>query len=287
VEVMEVARSRILDLGLQWPNTFGVLSDDGNPVSVLDQLRGINSGRISISPAPQAKINAQDKDINTLASPVIRVSNREQARIHIGQRVPIISATSVPSTQGPVITESVTYLDVGLKLEVQPTVHLNNEVAIKVALEVSNATPLEPTRQGTIPVQVDTRNAQTSLRLHDGETQVLAGLVRNDKTSSGNKIPGLGDIPGLGRLFGSNRDDMSKSELVLAITPRIVRNLPYQSPSDMEFATGTESSLQVRQLAQPLPAGALPADTPNAEPGEAPVVESQMAVVPATRSPRP
>jgi general secretion pathway protein D len=220
VEVMEVATSRILDLGLQWPNTFGVLNSDGKAVSVLDQLKGIDSSRISISPSPQAKINAQDKDINTLASPVIRVSNREQARIHIGQRVPIISATSVPSTQGPVITESVTYLDVGLKLEVQPTVHLNNEVAIKVALEVSNATPLEPTRQGTIPVQVDTRNAQTSLRLHDGETQILAGLMRNDHNASGNKIPGLGDIPGLGRLFGSNKDDMSKSELVLAITPR-------------------------------------------------------------------
>lgn len=248
VEVMEVARSRILDLGLQWPNTFGVLSSDGKGVSVLDQLRGIDSSRISISPSPQLKINAADKDINTLASPVIRVSNREQARIHIGQRVPIISATSVPSTQGPVITESVTYLDVGLKLEVQPIVHLNNEVAIKIALEVSNATPLEPTRQGTIPVQVDTRNAQTTLRLHDGETQILAGLVRNDHDASGNKIPGLGDIPGLGRLFGSNKDNYGKSELVLSITPRIVRNLPYQSPSDMEFATGTETSMQIRNL---------------------------------------
>ena len=206
VEVMEVATQRILDLGLQWPNTFGVVNSDGSAVTLLDQLKGINSSRISISPSPQAKINAQDNDINTLASPVIRVSNREQARIHIGQRVPIISATSVPSTQGPVITESVTYLDVGLKLEVQPTVHLNNEVAIKIALEVSNATPLEPTRQGTIPVQVDTRNAQTSLRLHDGETQILAGLMRNDHGATGNKIPGLGDIPGIGRLFGSNKD---------------------------------------------------------------------------------
>src|SRR5690606_5707646 len=182
----------------------------------VDQLRGITPSRISISPSPHAKINAQDKDINTLASPVIRVSNREQARIHIGQRVPIISATSVPSTQGPVITESITYLDVGLKLEVQPTVHLNNDVAIRVALEVSNATPLAPTQQGTIPVQVDTRNAVTTLRLRDGETQILAGLVRNDNLSTGNKIPGLGDIPGVGRLFGSHRDDMSKSELVLA-----------------------------------------------------------------------
>ncbi|MCX7081585.1 MAG: secretin and TonB N-terminal domain-containing protein, partial [Pseudomonas sp.] len=230
VEVMEVSRQRILDLGLQWPNTFGVINDDGTGVSVLNQLRGINSGRISMSPSPQLKINALDNDINTLASPVIRVSNREQARIHIGQRVPIISATSMPSTQGPVITESVTYLDVGLKLEVTPIVHLNNEVAIKIALEVSNATPLEPTRAGTIPVQVDTRNAQTTLRLHDGETQVLAGLVRNDHGATGNKIPGLGDIPGLGRLFGSNKDSVGKSELVLSITPRIVRNLPYQSP---------------------------------------------------------
>ncbi|SDO66883.1 general secretion pathway protein D [Pseudomonas arsenicoxydans] len=246
VEVMEVATQRILDLGLQWPNTFGVVNTDGSAVTLLDQLKGINSSRISISPSPQAKINAQDNDINTLASPVIRVSNREQARIHIGQRVPIISATSVPSTQGPVITESVTYLDVGLKLEVQPTVHLNNEVAIKIALEVSNATPLEPTRQGTIPVQVDTRNAQTTLRLHDGETQILAGLMRNDHGATGNKIPGLGDIPGLGRLFGSNKDTVGKSELVLSITPRVVRNLPYQSPSDMEFTTGTETSMHIQ-----------------------------------------
>ncbi|XAW96431.1 secretin N-terminal domain-containing protein [Pseudomonas abietaniphila] len=248
VEVMEVARQRILDLGLQWPNTFGVINSDGTAVSVLNQLKGINSSRISISPSPQLKINAQDNDVNTLASPTIRVSNREQARIHIGQRVPIISATSVPSTQGPVITESITYLDVGLKLEVTPIVHLDNEVAIKIALEVSNATPLEPTRQGTIPVQVDTRNAQTTLRLHDGETQILAGLVRNDNSSTGNKIPGLGDIPGIGRLFGSNKDTVGKSELVLSITPRIVRNLPYQAPSDMEFDSGTETSMRMNTV---------------------------------------
>ncbi|MFK3799225.1 MULTISPECIES: secretin N-terminal domain-containing protein [unclassified Pseudomonas] len=248
VEVMEVSRQRIQDLGLQWPSTFGIINSDGSAVSVLNQLHGINQSRISFSPSPQLKINAQDNDVNTLASPTIRVSNREQARIHIGQRVPIISATSVPSTQGPVITESITYLDVGLKLEVTPIVHLDNEVAIKVALEVSNATPLEATRNGTIPVQVDTRNAQTTLRLHDGETQILAGLVRNDSQSSGNKIPGLGDIPGLGRLFGSNKDSVGKSELVLSITPRIVRNLPYQAPSDMEFPTGTETSMHINSV---------------------------------------
>lgn len=262
VEVMEVAKQRILDLGLQWPNTFGVINDDGSAVTILNQLRGIDSGRITISPSPQLKINAQDNEVNTLASPVIRVSNREQARIHIGQRVPIVSATSTPSTQGPVITESITYLDVGLKLEVQPIVHLNNEVAIKIALEVSNATQLEPTRQGTIPVQVDTRNALTTLRLHDGETQILAGLMRNQHDATGNKIPGLGDIPGLGRLFGSNKDTIGKSELVLSITPHIVRNLPYQNPADMEFPSGTESSMQMRPLDTRDDSAALPAQRP-------------------------
>ncbi|WP_394242392.1 secretin N-terminal domain-containing protein [Halopseudomonas laoshanensis] len=248
VEIMEVSRQRILDLGLQWPNTFGVVNAEGGAITVLDQLRGIDSGRITISPSPQLRINEQDNDINTLASPVIRVRNKEQARIHIGQRVPIISATSVPSTQGPVITESITYLDVGLKLEVQPTIYLNDVVGIQIALEVSNATPLEATRQGTIPVQVDTRNAVTTLSLKNGETQLLAGLVRNDHGVTGNQIPGIGDVPGLGRLFGSRKDTIGKSELVLSITPRIVRNLPYQSPGDMEFATGTESHMRARPV---------------------------------------
>jgi general secretion pathway protein D len=99
VEVMEVATSRILDLGLQWPNTFGVLNTTASRSACSTSSRASIPAGSASAPAPQAKINAQDKDINTLASPVIRVSNREQARIHIGQRVPIISATSVPSTR--------------------------------------------------------------------------------------------------------------------------------------------------------------------------------------------
>jgi len=241
VEVMEISRQRVLDLGLEWPQTFTLLD-----AATLDALRGITSERIGITPAPQAKINAKNTAINTLASPVLRVSNREKAKIHIGDRVPVISATSVPSTQGPVITESITYLDVGLKLEVEPTIHLNDEVAIKVMLEVSNAENQPATESGTIPVKVTTRNAETVLRLRDGETQVLAGLMRNDHNELGNQIPGLGEIPGVGRLFGSHQDTIGKTELVLSITPRIVRNLPYMSPHEMEFPSGTEGSMRSR-----------------------------------------
>ena len=277
VEVMEISRQRVLDLGLEWPQTFTLLD-----ATTLDALRGINSERIGISPAPQLKINAKNSGINTLASPVLRVSNREKAKIHIGDRVPVISATSVPSTQGPVITESITYLDVGLKLEVEPTIHLNDEVAIKVMLEVSNAENQPPTVSGTIPVKVTTRNAETVLRLRDGETQVLAGLMRNDHNELGNQIPGLGEIPGVGRLFGSKQDDVRKTELVLSITPRIVRNLPYMSPHEMEFPSGTEGNMRVRpanlrplsgdNLSLELPSAAVPlAAAPVATPGPAAV----------------
>lgn len=270
VEVMEISRQRVQDLGLEWPQTFTLLD-----AATLDQLRGIDSERIGISPSPQLKINAKNSAINTLASPVLRVSNREKAKIHIGDRVPVISATSVPSTQGPVITESITYLDVGLKLEVEPTIHLNDEVAIKVMLEVSNAENQPPTVSGTIPVKVTTRNAETVLRLRDGETQVLAGLMRNDHNELGNQIPGLGEIPGLGRLFGSHQDDVRKTELVLSITPRIVRNLPYMSPHEMEFPSGTEGNMRVRPTnLRPLSGDSLSL--------ELPAVSVPLAAVPAT-----
>lgn len=276
VEVMEISRQRVLDLGLEWPQTFTLLD-----ATTIDQLRGITSERIGISPSPQAKINAKNSAINTLASPVLRVSNREKAKIHIGDRVPVISATSVPSTQGPVITESITYLDVGLKLEVEPTIHLNDEVAIKVMLEVSNAENQPATVSGTIPVKVTTRNAETVLRLRDGETQVLAGLMRNDHNELGNQIPGLGEIPALGRLFGSHQDDVRKTELVLSITPRIVRNLPYMSPHEMEFPSGTEGSMRSRATnLRPVSGDSLSLSLPS-ESAE-PVASTAPAAVPPT-----
>jgi general secretion pathway protein D len=176
------------------------------------------------------------------------VRNKEKAKIHIGDRIPIVNATSVPSTQGPVTTETVQYLDTGIKLEVEPTIYQSDEVAIKITMEVSDSTDQGTTTAGTTLVRVKTTNAQTSLRLKNGETQILAGLIRNDHTANVNGLPGLVDIPGAGRFFGSHKDDFSKRELVLSITPRIVRNTPYLAPHLLEYGTGTEGSLRSRPL---------------------------------------
>jgi general secretion pathway protein D len=145
-------------------------------------------------------------------------------------------------TSTGVTSESVSYLDVGLKLDVEPQVYLEGEVGIKVGLEVSNIVQQVKTATGTLTYQLGSRNANTTLRLKDGETQVLAGLISDEDRSSASKVPGLGDIPLLGRLFSSNRDDKAKSEIVLLITPRILRNVERPELADIEFFAGTDAS---------------------------------------------
>ncbi|HMA10223.1 MAG TPA: secretin and TonB N-terminal domain-containing protein, partial [Ramlibacter sp.] len=249
VELLDVSRDRFLDLGIQWPSQFTVLGPGGAAAALLADLKGpINGDRIGIDRSLQAKAKSVNNDINTLASPRIRVRNKEKAKIHIGDRIPIVSATSTPSTQGPVITESVTYLDTGIKLEVEPTVYNSDEVAIKVSLEVSDSQDAGKTNNGTTLVRVKTTNAATTLRLKNGETQILAGLMRNDHAANADQVPGLGEVPGLGRLFGQHDDTWAKRELVLSITPRIVRNTPYQAPYQLEYVSGTEASLRARPL---------------------------------------
>lgn len=258
IEVLEIARKRLMDLGIQWPNTFTSLNTNLGAITLLNQLRGIDSGRIGINGGPVARINASDNEINTLANPLIRVRSKEKARIHIGDKIPIVSTTSTPSTQGPVTTENITYLDIGLKIEVEPTVYANDDVGIRISLEASNSTSRGTTASGSTLVEVSTRNAGTVLRLKDGETQVLAGLIRNDYGNSGNRIPGLGDIPGIGRLFGSAQDSSAKTELILSIRPRIVRNVATVSPLRGEYSSGTETTIRAPGLQPRGPKGSPP-----------------------------
>jgi general secretion pathway protein D len=141
----------------------------------------------------------------------------------------------------------VTYVDVGLKLEVEPTIFLNGEVAIKVSLDVTNIVGSETIpKTDTTVYTVGNRNASTTLRLKDGENQILAGLINNDSDRSVNKLPGLGDSPLLGRLFGSQKNIEKKTEILLSITPRLVRNLQRQEASINEFLGGTDSNLRLR-----------------------------------------
>lgn len=284
VEILEVKTSRLTELGINFPNslTLTPLAAAGQTGLTLGSLNGINNDRIGVGVASLLiNLRREVGDFNILSNPRIRTKSREKASILIGDKVPVITSTS--SATG-FVAESVSYLDVGLKLNVEPVVSPDDEVTIKLGLEVSTLAKEVRTTAGSLAYQIGTRNANTTLRLRDGETQLLAGLISNEDRSSSNRVPGLGDLPVAGRLFSSQRDDLQRTELVLAITPRILRTAPRPDVSQAEMWVGTEMATRLR--ASPLlkatvtdesKQAQLPADaTPAAAAGPAPAVGSPM-----------
>nr|WP_294867507.1 secretin N-terminal domain-containing protein [uncultured Pseudogulbenkiania sp.] len=314
VEVVEVNRARLQSLGIDWPSqvgygllTGGTSTQTGTvtnpttgavtPVVTPGVAATVASGVINLrnnplglttfiaNPALVLHLQAQDTDANVLANPRIRVKNHEKAKIHIGDKVPVFTSTAVVNAG---IAQSVSYLDVGVKLEVKPSIGLDDDVTIDVGLEVSSI--VKQVDFGTSTAyQIGSRAADTTLRLRDGETQVLAGLIQDEDRRSITKIPGLGDLPIVGRLFSSNNDSRSKSEIVLLITPHIVHNLDLPDRQISEFRAGTESSIggmgavvggiSAQSASSPV-APAAPAEPPAVPAAPAPAAPSAPAMVP-------
>lgn len=296
LEVLEVSQSRLMDLGIQYPTRLsaGVVVPNGlssaTPgVFSLRDFKNRSSDMVQLTitdPVLALNLSKADGDTNLLANPRIRVKNREKAKVLIGERLPVITTTSTANVG---VSESVSYLDVGLKLEVEPTVFLDDEVAIKVNLEVSSLLEVVSRSSGLQTYRVGTRNASTTLRLHDGEPQVLAGLIQKSERDTANKIPGLGDLPVLGQLFSNQRTDHTKNEVVLLITPRIVRNLTRPDVMEAEVPSGTEATVggQSLQMQGP-PEEAMPATQPGAESaGSAAPVSGNAAAAGALPQPSP
>jgi general secretion pathway protein D len=282
LEVIEVRTSRLTDLGVKFPDTIGLtaLPPTGATGLTLANIRGLGEDRVGLGVAGLIiNLRREVGDLNTLANPRIRARNREKAKVLIGDKVPVITATT---GQGGFVSDSVNYLDVGLKLEVEPTVYANDEVAIKVNLEVSSLAREVRTSSGSLAYQIGTRTASTALRLRDGETQLLAGLISRDERSSASRVPGLGDLPLAGRLFSAQRDETQRTELVLAITPRVLRNVRLADASETELWVGTELSPRLRPAGGVLPRPEVAAPEPAAS---QPVVKPPEA--PASQTPSP
>ncbi|MDC6167891.1 secretin N-terminal domain-containing protein, partial [Paucibacter sp. XJ19-41] len=270
VEILEVKRSRLIQMGVQYPSQVALApmtAASGAQLSLSDlrHLRGSTTSVTGVNVGLQA--TQTNSDVNVLANPRIRSRNREKAKIQVGQRVPNITSTS---TSTGFVAETVQYVEVGLKLEVEPTVSPDGEVAIKVGLEVSNILRQVQTKGGSIAYEIGTRNANTVLRLRDGENQVLAGLINDEDRRTLTGLPGLVNTPGLGgTLFGNTNNDYQKSEIVLSITPRIIRSAFRPDLVIGEFLSGTEANLRTRGAELGAgPASAAPAG-PAAKPAAA------------------
>jgi general secretion pathway protein D len=299
VELVQLDVSRIREIGMaisSFPTgpegapsstaTIGLVGPDGKPFTggtlaqiaqvagSLGALRGNTNFTIPTATYSLLKTYGNSE---LLANPELRISEGEKATLHIGQRIPVpvttIQGYNPGNTTGGNNNGQLTapytsfqYQDVGIKVAMEPRVHHNREVTLKLTVEVSNqGTPVK--FAGQEQPTFSTRTIESTIRLQDGETNFLAGLIQTNKVKSATKTPILGDIPLIGRLFTNESRNETRTDLVLTMTPHIVR-IPDITEEDVApMWVGTGNNLTFRGVSPRIEsqAGADPfAGNPNA-----------------------
>jgi len=262
VELLQINATKAQNLGIQLvPRAAGAtIPSPGTGVTNLgatiangftwDQLKqiGINSFGFTI-PSIVLTFIKDNTDAELLAKPQLRIAEGQKAQLLIGDRVPIpVSSFNTSNVSGSNIVPitSYQYQDVGIKIEVEPRVHHNREVTLKLMTEVSNIAgfAVGSGQSGSAPQPIiGTRTISSNIRLRDGETNFLAGLYRTDKSSARETIPFIGDIPVIGRIFSKVNTDNKTTDLVLTLTPHIIR-IPDVTEEDlMPVFVGTDANI--------------------------------------------
>ena len=229
-----------------------------------------------------------DSNTRTLASTQLRTSEGMSAQARFGERVPVPVTTFAPIATGGVAQQPITsfnYENIGVNIDITPRTHHDGQVSLVLNILVSS---ISGTGFGGLPT-FGNREINTVIRLQDGETNLLAGLIRDDDRDVLEGVPGLSDIPLVGRLFAHTRRQTQETDIVLTLTPRIVRVLDLSEDDLRPFRVGRAGTgappavIDLPILAEP-PPGALPPDTsqPPADtpPGVLPIQPPQPAQPP-------
>ncbi|HPR65467.1 MAG TPA: secretin N-terminal domain-containing protein [Thermoanaerobaculia bacterium] len=255
VEILQVDTNKFREIGTQLSNySFNLGYDTGeesNTISIGDigQIRHDNWNITIPSITLNLVKNASEAEL--LAKPQLRISEGEKAQLHIGDRIPIATAQFQGYNQGTTTGgyypyTSYQYTDVGIKIDLEPRVHHNREVTLKLKVEVSSAAPSSGGDSSYLPPTISTRTITSVIRLRDGETNLLAGLIRNDTSSAKSGFPWLQDIPLLGSLFSSTQNSYKRTDLILTMTPHIVRMPDITEEDLIPVWVGTENNMSIR-----------------------------------------
>ena len=259
VEILEISRDNTLNVGWNFtPDLTASASIESTapPTNVsvpagsiaLSQLRNLSRDNIFVTlPSLVVNLIKKDSDAQTLANPRVRVLNNKQAKFHIGNKIPIQTST-VQSTATVAVTSTFEYKDVGIKLNIEPNVHLNNTVTLKLGMEVSTLGSALDFGNGQKQYTFGTRNTETLVNLRDGETVIIGGLIQDEDRKNKIKVPILGDIPVIGKLFSSTNDETIKTDILMSITPNIVRNMELPDKDSQSFWSGTEEAYDTKPL---------------------------------------
>ncbi len=263
VELLQINTNSLLELGLSLSsNQLSIEPDFGSTGGTGDGAAASNN-RIRFSDIEFINENnwmltvpsffldfvKSSGDAQALAQPKLRITEGEKGNLTIGDRVPIPTTTfnTGNNAGGNIVpVTSFQYQEVGIQIEIEPRVHHNEEVTLKVNVEVSNIAEFVTGSGGQQQPVIGTRNIQTNIRLRDGETNFLAGLIRSDESQSESGIPGLSDIPVLGRLFKKTTTDKRRTDIVLTLTPHVIRRADITEEDLQPIWVGTEANITFR-----------------------------------------
>ncbi len=291
LEVLEVSRDKLQELGITFTDRYTIGLNLGalvpgatttgttTTVPIRDLYRVWPYSTLTYTnPALILNLVKSESDTKTLANPTIRVLDRQKARILIGERRPITISTIVSTPAGaqptapgavPVATTAVQttetrveYRDVGLKLTITPTIHLDREITVDLNFEISSvgveAIPGQPV--------IITRNIDTFIKLKDGETRLLGGLIQDDTTKTVKKFPFLSDLPLLGRLFTNVKDTRIQRDIIISLTPRLVKTIEKPESGIESFWSGTGEAFTPEPPMVIPPPPVVPPPTPPVRP---------------------
>lgn len=253
VQLLEINRKTLQTLGIDLSSKSLTLSFlDGTQALPLNNLSALKQkGNWLLGPIPSVVMNflKTDTDTKSIAQPQIRVTEGEKAEIVIANRIPIPNTSfNTSQTVGGNIVPitSFTYQNVGITLQIEPRVHHNKEVSLKIQVEVSNLAGAVDLGTGVQQPIIGTRQVQTVIRLRDGETNLLAGLIKRDDTNTKSGVAGVVDIPGVGDVFSTRTRDRQETDIVLTLTPYIVRIPDIQEDDLQTLWVGTEDNMRLR-----------------------------------------
>jgi len=273
VEVLEVDRTINQTYGLTYPKQIagaivppgftGLIAGDIGQQFTRGQLTdlGGNNYLFKLPTNIQLDFFKQITDAKTLASPKVRVVNNRKAEINIGNKQPILLSTTnvlpgqaatgaVPTTS---TVTSIEFRDTGVKLTVEPSIHLGNELSLKIKIEVVSLGD-QVTLQANPPITQFTfgnRSAETMLNVRDGETIVLGGLIQEEDRKTRTTIPWIGDLPFIGNLLSSFTTKRVTTEVILTITPHIIQGMTPPGLSKQVFWSGTDATYATSPLFAP------------------------------------
>jgi general secretion pathway protein D len=266
VELMEVDRTRMKEYGLQIaspaniPTGINGQADINRADLTVRDVRSLSQSDIFLTNVPALfyRLLKQDTNTRTLANPQLRTSEGMPAQAKFGERVPVPVTTFAQIATGGVAQQPITsynYENIGVNIDITPRTHHDDEVSLVLKIEVSN---LSGTGFGGLPT-FGNRYISTVIRLRDGETNLLAGLIRDDERRVLSGIPGLSDLPLVGRLFAHNRRETQETDIVLTLTPHIVRVLDLSEEDLRPFRVGRDGDITGPGGVIPLP---LPVELP-------------------------